>query len=154
MTTTRCFTCLSLHIICLILALSVAMPAVAGAPIDSFDATLKRHLNAIASRDLPEILATVADGDVVMVILPNGSLLQGKTAFADLHKEWFADPDWRMEFTEVRRYETEHLCSVLLRYSYRDTPEGPARECFLNLVFQRFDDGWLLVFDQNTRMSS
>ncbi len=150
MTANRSFGCNVGRMLVLLVLLLVAVSTSADTQIQSFDETLKRHLKAIVSRDLPGILATVADGDVLMLILPGGTRIDGKAAFAELHKEWFSDPNWRMELTEIRRLETAELCSVILHYTYRDTPDGPPRERYLQLVFQLIGAEWRLVFDQNT----
>ncbi|MCP4903155.1 MAG: hypothetical protein GY906_39845, partial [bacterium] len=73
----------------LIITVSVAGESYPG----SFEETLERHLTAIVSRDLQVILATVAEGDSLTLILPDGSLIKDKAAYADLHEAWFSDPD-------------------------------------------------------------
>jgi ketosteroid isomerase-like protein len=120
-----------------------------------FDATLNVHLQAIQDRDLEGLMATVSEQPAPNLILPGGQLLQGKAAFRDLHVQWFADPDWRMDVSEVNRTASAEMASVLLRYTLRDRPEpgqGNPRSAFLLLVFQRIEGEWLLVHDQNTRI--
>lgn len=120
-----------------------------------FDSQLKAHLQAIQSRDLEGLMATVAEQPAPKLILPNGQLLEGKAAFRALHVEWFADTEWRMDVSEVQRHVGIDLASVLLRYELRDVPtpgEGNPRSAFLLLVFQRIEGVWLLVHDQNTRV--
>lgn len=142
-----------IRILCLCLLLfGCCATATAGAR-DGFNATLDAHLQAITQRDLPTLLETVSDRADFSVIFPDGGRLVGKPAYEAMHREWFADPDWHMTFSEVSRWEREDMAGVLLRYDYRDRPEpgtGNPRQRFLFLLFERIDGRWLLVHDQNT----
>jgi len=69
-----------------------------------------------------------------------------------LHRDWFADPDWRMEIEPVRVVETDAMALALVRTSYRDTPDGEPRFAYLTLTFRLEDGAWRLVHDQNTRI--
>jgi uncharacterized protein (TIGR02246 family) len=141
----------SLRLSLLIGLLGLAGPLLAA----DFDAALKLHLQAIQTRDLEGLMATVAEQPAPNLIFPNGQLLQGKPAFREVHVQWFADPNWRMDVSEVTRTTSADMASVLLRYTLRDHPEpgqGNPRSAFLLLVFQRIDGQWLLVHDQNTRI--
>lgn len=125
----------------------------AAASASDFRATLDTHLQAITHRDLPTLLETVSERADFSVIFPDGERLVGKAAYAAMHRDWFANPDWRMSFSEVSRWEREDMAGVLLRYDYRDQPEpgtGNPRQRFLFLLFERIDGRWLLVHDQNT----
>ena len=135
-----------------LLVLSLSATALA-APAADFDQTLRTHLQAITDRDLPTLLDTVSERADFSVIFPNGQRLVGKAAFEAMHTEWFADPDWRMSFEEISRWQSDAMAGVLLRYDYRDQPEpgsGNRRQRFLFLLFQLIDGQWLLVHDQNT----
>jgi len=136
----------------LLLLICSGVPAFAA---ESFGRTLERHLQAIQDRDLEAMMATVSEQPGPTLIFPNGQLLTGKQAFREFHTTWFADTQWRMDITEVRRVVSANMATVLLRYTYRDVPEvgqGNPRSSFLVLVFQQINDQWLLVHDQNTRI--
>ncbi|MCB1606146.1 MAG: SgcJ/EcaC family oxidoreductase [Xanthomonadales bacterium] len=139
----------------LALALALGCPIMTwAASAGSFDDTLKQHLQAISERDLESLLATV--GDDLNLIFPNGQLVQGKENFRNIHTEWFADTQWRMEISEVSRSVGADMATVLLKYELRDVPEpgqGNPRSAFLVLVFAKSDDGWRLIHDQNTRIT-
>lgn len=131
--------------------------AVVAAPAGDFDATLRTHLQAIAQRDLAALLNTVSERADFSVIFPNGERVVGKQAYERLHQQWFSNPDWRMDFTEISRWQRDNLAGVLLRYDYRDLPQpgtGNPRQRYLFLLFERIDGRWLLVHDQNTPIES
>lgn len=118
-----------------------------------FDAALADHLAKIRARDLPGLLATVADD--VTLILPNGKLLEGAAAFRAFHVEWFAETTWTMEFRELRRVATPAATTVLLQTDYRDVDAAGApvhSQSYLAMTFRRVGDRWLLSHDQNTRL--
>lgn len=113
-----------------------------------FDALLGRHLAAVNARDLDTYAATLADD--VTVIFPNGEEVQGRDAVVEFHREWFADDQWVFEPQVIEAHASGNLANALVRYSYRDTPDGPPRDRWLALMFRDDGDGWLLYHDQNT----
>ena len=140
-----------------ILALApLAPPAVALArrpPAPKLDPTLDAHLAAIAARDLPALLATVAED--VTLILPGGQLLDGKAAYRKFHEEWFAEKGWTMGIKELRRDVGDGHAVVLVQTDYRDKDDKGAEiraQSYLVLVWKRVGARWLLVHDQNTRL--
>lgn len=134
----------------------LALPAVALArrpPTPKLDPTLDAHLAAIAARDLPALLATVAED--ITLILPGGQLLDGKTAYRKFHEEWFAEKGWTMGIKELRRDVGDAHAVVLVQTDYRDKDDKGAEiraQSYLVLVWKRVGNRWLLVHDQNTRL--
>lgn len=116
-----------------------------------FDADLKRHLAAVTGRDLAALAPTLADD--VDVIFPDGSRIEGKEAVLDFHREWFADDQWRYDAEIIATEAGNNLASALVRYTYRDAPDGPPRQTWLALQFRHTQAGWQLYHDQNTRIS-
>jgi ketosteroid isomerase-like protein len=116
----------------------------------SFSETLQAHMDAIQNRKLKELLATVDDN--VILILPDGTRMTSKKEFEQLHIEWFAETNWRMEMAILKKEESEDLGHVLIRYKY--TEEGTAtvvRYTYLSMLFRKKSGQWLLIHDQNTR---
>ncbi|MEV0147989.1 MULTISPECIES: nuclear transport factor 2 family protein [unclassified Nonomuraea] len=116
-----------------------------------FAQALAGHLTAIETRDLDGFLATVHPD--ASVILPNGTLLDGKEAIAEFHAAWFADSDWSIRTETVRSETVGDASFAVLSVVYDDLdPEGTPyrKKYFLTLYFTRFDERWLLVHDQNT----
>jgi ketosteroid isomerase-like protein len=109
------------------------------------------HLDAIARRDLDAYLATV-HADVTM-IMPNGALLTGRDAAAEVQREWFGDPDWSWDVEVLHSTSAGDTGVALLAVDYRDVDAGGrpyAMAYLLGLVFVRVGAGWLLLHDQNT----
>ncbi len=118
-----------------------------------FSQTLQTHLYAIEQRDLDLYLSTISHDEELSLIMPNGTFIQGYEAVAKMNREWFADPDWRLEAAVLRTIETDEMGLALLLVQYHDlTPDGEPfdRQYYLNLIFSHVDDEWLLVHDQNT----
>jgi uncharacterized protein (TIGR02246 family) len=110
--------------------------------------SLRRHLDAIAARDLDALAATIADDDVVLVTA-DGEIARGHEEFLDRHRGWFASPTWRLETQTIHVREAGDLATVLLALRYRDRTALDERS-ILSLVFRRDGDRWLMVQDQNT----
>jgi uncharacterized protein (TIGR02246 family) len=114
-------------------------------------AAIERHIATITRRDLDGYTATLHDD--VVVVLPTGRTLAGKTAVVEFHREFFADPDWTQDLTERTMTVGEHVARALFEADYRDVdPAGaPIQMSYLvAFVFARTGDDWLLLHDQCT----
>ncbi|WP_248962643.1 YybH family protein [Sphaerisporangium perillae] len=116
-----------------------------------FSQALAAHLKAIDARDLDGFLATVHPD--ASVILPSGTLLEGKDAIARFHTAWFDDPDWSLRAETVRVQTAGDSAFAVLSVVYDDLdPDGRPyqKTYYLTLLFTRDGERWLLVHDQNT----
>lgn len=112
---------------------------------------LSAYLTAVDGRDLPALLSLVSPE--VTLILPQGQLVAGRTEFEDFHREWFADPDWKLQADLVRSHAGDHAASFVLNVVYLDKDRAGnavSYSYFLCLTFVRSAGRWQLVLDQNT----
>ena len=119
----------------------------------TFQQALQRHLTAVQERDLDTFIDTIASDGSLAMIMPNGNYLDEYQEIVELHQEWFADPEWRMSFELVNQRETPAMASALCLVTYEDVDEEgePVQfQYFLNLIFAKQGNKWLLVHDQNT----
>ncbi|MFC2952138.1 YybH family protein [Marinicaulis aureus] len=117
-----------------------------------FRTALDAHLAAIAAKDFDAYKPTVTSGEDLHLIFPDGSVIETTQGVFDFHEEWFADSNWRMDPDVVKVMEGEDMAAALLKYDYRDTPEGDPRASWLILVFGLENGQWRLIHDQNTRI--
>ena len=118
----------------------------------NFEQTLQRHLNAIKDRNLDEYEATVST-EKPYVVLPDGTLLKGHQAIIDWHRDWFSDPDWRIEVNILHVDETKDTGLALATINYDDIdPQGNPyhKKYYLSLGFAQQAGEWKLIHDQNT----
>ena len=116
--------------------------------------TLDKHIAAIMARDYESYLGTISKGETLPLIFPDGTLLESRAEVADFIQKWFAMPGWKTTMTPVSQIVGKDLAVVLLKTSYRDTPDGADRYAYLTLTFQLQDGQWRLVQDQNTRITT
>ncbi|MEV0583179.1 nuclear transport factor 2 family protein [Nonomuraea sp. NPDC050310] len=119
----------------------------------SAEQTLQAHLAALTARDLAAFTATLHEE--VVVVLPNGSRLEGRQAVTDFHRDWFADLDWTQELTPLSVIETAGTLVATYEADYCDVDAQGApihARNVLSLVFTHGPDGWSLLHDQNTRL--
>ena len=119
----------------------------------TFQQSLERHLTAVQNRDIDTFLKTIANDGRLTLIMPNGSLWQDYADIAELHREWFADPDWQMTTELLTTHESPEMAAALLLVNYTDVDmEGaPVEfEYYLHLLFAKEGDQWLVIHDQNT----
>ena len=114
----------------------------------TFRVTLERHLRAIQERDLAALADTVA-ADSLVLVMADGKLALRTEEFLDAHRGWFAMHNWTLDTAPVRIFESADLAVAVLRLDYREPPSVRS-ESYLTLVFERRDDKWLMVLDQNT----
>lgn len=117
-----------------------------------FKTTLDKHLQAVTTKNIDGFLETVSKEDITL-IMPNGSLINDCRAFSDLHKSWFLDDDWSIEYKIIEVKEGKHLSSALLEINYHDLDENNQSihlHYYLYLLFEKKDHEWLLIHDQNT----
>ncbi|MEZ5921498.1 MAG: nuclear transport factor 2 family protein [Parvularculaceae bacterium] len=138
------------HLIAFAFAFLIAGCDTASKP--DFRKVLDAHLAAIAARDLEAYEATITSGEEMTLIFPNGETLEKRDDVVAFHKEWFADPSWRMDPEIVKVSGGEDLSYALIKYDYRDTPEGEPRAAWLVLIFKLENGAWRLLHDQNTRI--
>lgn len=139
---------------CLLLALTACAPQNETLKTPPpFEPALSAHLAAIEARDLEAFKATITSGDDLEVIFPNGEVLASTSEVIAFHEEWFADPDWRWDGEVVKTEAGADMAYALVRYDYRDTPDGAPRTSWLALIFGLEDDEWRLIHDQNTRIA-
>ncbi len=123
-------------------------------PSQSFNATLDVHLNAIAAGNLQELDPTVSEN--VVMIGPDGTKYDGKDAFMDLHRNWFALKNWKWDGKILKTESGDSLGYGFVQYKYTEndslgnvTHESHA---YLILVFKNSGSGWQLAHDQNTSL--
>ncbi len=118
-----------------------------------FRDALDAHLAAVAAKDVDAFAQTLTASEDLLLIFPDGQLIGSTEGVAAFHTEWFADANWRMTPEIVKLMEGADMSSALIRYDYRDTPEGEPRSSWLLLIFQLEAGGWRLIHDQNTRIA-
>ena len=117
-----------------------------------FKELLMTHIDAMVNKDYEGFIKTVSE-EAITLIMPNGHLIDTYEGFCSLHKEWFEDEDWAIEYEIRQIIETTSLSTALLSIHYTDVDEknDPLEMYYyLNLVFKLCDNQWQLVFDQNT----
>jgi ketosteroid isomerase-like protein len=119
-----------------------------------FCETLQAHLDAIRRRDIDALLATLPAGnEPIVLILSDGNLVRSVEEYRALHAGWFVSRSWTLDFEPVATFEGRDLGVAVLRLDYRDTrADGtPLREAsLLTLTFERREDRWVMIHDQNT----
>lgn len=122
----------------------------------NFTETLSRHLDALSQRDLDIYMSTIHP-DTITLIMPNGHIIHGYEAFQQFHGDWFSDPDWSIQHKLLNTHETSDMATALLSIQYDDLDQGGKpyqMTYYLNLIFQRTHNQWLLIFDQNTTFTA
>ncbi len=132
----------------------VIMEPKSAAARPAFRPALQAHLDAIGARDLAAFKPTVTTRDDLYVVFPSGEVIETTDGVVSFHEEWFKDANWRWDGEVVKILEGADMAAALMKYEYRDTPEGAPRSSWLVLIFALENGAWRLVHDQNTRIES
>lgn len=135
--------------------LLVAACATASATSPNFDEALRTHLEAVRARDIVALEPTLARGEELILIFPNGSVTRTKAEYLAFHREWFTETTWRMEFEPIWTRVSGRTAQALLTTRYQDTgADGSAidNRGLLLMTFELQEGAWRLVTDQNTRV--
>jgi ketosteroid isomerase-like protein len=139
------------RILLFLFAVHICVPEVRSQEALNFSQALDKHIEAISKRKLKELLSTV--DDQVILILPDGSILESKKEYEQLHINWFAEPGWKMDIAVLEKQEVGEIGYVLIKYKYTEEGNPPViRYTYLNMIFRKKSGNWLLVHDQNTRI--
>lgn len=117
-----------------------------------FKDRLNDHLESLKNKDLKTFMETVSTEDITL-IMPNGNLITNYKEFYELHKEWFLDEDWTIEYEILKQDEYSNIGTVLLSIVYKDVDENSnpiVMTYYLHLIFKKSGNEWLLIHDQNT----
>ncbi len=122
-----------------------------------FNETLEQHLDAIQQRNLGALMETLPENGDLILIMPNGRMMRTVTEYINFHKEWFDDQDWSVSTELVAKNQVDDMGYATLNLEYKDVdPDGNPimMLLILNLIFEKRDDQWVLVHDQNTPINT
>ncbi|RZS44270.1 uncharacterized protein (TIGR02246 family) [Herbihabitans rhizosphaerae] len=114
-----------------------------------FDTAVARYVATTDARDAKAFNALVHP-DVVGV-LPGGSTLVGKPAFAGFIERFFARTDWTQTFTvKHRAVDGCSTATVLFESVYSEPAAGYRQTLMIGITWTREHGRWLVLHDQNT----
>src|SRR5690606_19330616 len=121
----------------------------------SFEHGLRTHLDAVENRNIKKLGPTV--GKEVMMIGPDGHVMESKTQFMEFHRNWFKMDHWQWKAKILETKSNDSMGYGLVKYRYTEKDSTGAQvyqsDSYLLLVFQNSGKGWQLVHDQNTRIA-
>ena len=139
---------------CTLSLVALAISASACASTPPLRPAVETHLEAVRTRNLDALLATLTDGRELRMIAPNGFQSTTRAQYVSFHRQWFASNDaGRFDPEIVHIVESPRLGHALIKLRYRATaPTGAVQDVvsWLALTFALEDGGWRLVFDQST----
>jgi len=122
--------------------------------MERFEDIVAAHLKAIQERDLPAFSAFLDPSRNCILIFPGGQMTQGYENVLNFHKDWFEDPDWRMDCQLLDAFTIGSAGYALLDVVYKDLDQdGNPYELkyYLSLLFAKVEGRWILLRDQNTK---
>lgn len=87
-----------------------------------FRNTLELHLDSMKNKNLNKFISTVRLEDIIL-IMPNGTLIREKDKFLELHRSWFEDNDWSLNYEILNIEEASEMAYALININYNDCDE-------------------------------
>lgn len=122
----------------------------ATAPQCDYDCTLDRHIGAIQAGDWDAFVATITADPDIQLILPDGTMIDGRDAYLEILEPWLTGGGFTIEPETVDQRVGSDLGYTLIRMTQTNEGEADPSTYFLLLVFAIEDGEWRLVHDQNT----
>lgn len=116
--------------------------------LNGFDRALEAYLEANRSRDLPLLEHATASNDEVCVTMPTGAQVCGRNAALAAKKQWFAQPQWRMDARVIWTIELDETALAVIEVVYSDADQRglPRDRRFRQvLAFRRHAGEWKAV---------
>lgn len=115
-----------------------------------FIGTLKKHLNAVAQKDLVVLKSTMSPEGKMHLILPKTEIISSVDSFMNFHKEWFKDTSWTFE-TEILHTDIgEKLGIAITEIMYRE-PDRNGKPYFNRMIvtygLEKIDGTWYIIKD-------
>ena len=116
-----------------------------------FYSALTEHLNSVINKDFETLKTTLPEPNEPMIlILPNGSLTTTAKEFLDIHKDWFQDSTWTIDFKIIKTNNTSNFGIALVESTYRE-PERFGKPYFnkmlITYAMKKNKDKWLVIND-------
>lgn len=115
-----------------------------------FNTTLQKHLDAVMSKDLAALKATMSPKGNMELIQPSSEIVFGVDGFMKFHQEWFAVPDWTVETIILSTDIGETLGIATTEFMYRE-PERNGKPYFNRLIVSytlgKIDGVWYIIKD-------
>ena len=122
-----------------------------------FREALDLHLKAIVERDIDAYKAFLSNEMPPILIFNSGKVMKGYDEIINFHVMWFQDTTWEMTFDIVDTVVMQESAYALLHYTSRDKDKNGVfctSQSYLSLLFTLTKQGWILIRDQNTPISS
>jgi hypothetical protein len=116
----------------------------------AFNNALQNHLDAVMSKDLAALKATMSPKGNMELIQPSSEIVYGVDGFMKFHQEWFAVPDWTVETIILSTDIGETIGVATTKFMYKE-PERNGKPYFNRLIVSYtlggMDGVWYVIKD-------
>lgn len=116
----------------------------------AFKEAMQRHLEAVASRDLKNLAATLSSDGKMQLILPGSEIMETTDEFLKYHQEWFRDTTWTFEPKILNVRVGDRVGMAVTEVIYRE-PERDGKPYFNRMIvsytLEKQEGKWYVVKD-------
>lgn len=87
---------------------------------EAMQATMEKHLNAVATRNIEDLSATLSTDDDMILILPQTEITYTTKEFIDYHIEWFEDTSWTFDSKIISLKAGTYFGMAVVEVMYRE----------------------------------
>lgn len=121
-------------------------------------AILVRHLKSVEDKDSITLKSTIHVGGKYRLILPDGTFMSTSSEFYEMHKNWFLEPGWTIEFEILEFSQTGHLANSTVAAVYKEADRNGkpyVHKMWITYVLEKIGDDWYVTSDHaSTREKS
>ncbi len=115
-----------------------------------FVATMQKHLDAVSSKNLQALAATMSPDGEMQLILPSTPIINTVDSFLKFHEEWFVDSTWTFETKILNTTIEEDLGIAITEVIYRE-PERDGKPYFNKMIvsyaLKKKNAAWYIIKD-------
>jgi len=116
-----------------------------------FNTSLEKHLNSVSNKDMETLKTTLLEPNELMIlILPNGSLTTTSKEFLAIHEDWFKDTTWTIDFVITYSNNSNNFGIALVESIYKE-PDRNGKPYFnkmlITYVMKKVNNKWFAIKD-------
>lgn len=117
--------------------------------MSTFEESFRGFLEAVQKRDYEKFLKYLSPAAQVTAVLPDGKTYNSYPEFLRSQESWFRENRGTFEYVILQTRETPELGFATIQATLR-LPLAIENKIYISFLFEREQDRWIMVHDQNT----
>jgi len=119
----------------------------------AFHSTLKKHINAVSTRDINTLSTLMHPSGTMHMMRPNTPVVYSTDRYIKYHTSWFEDKSWSLTAQITDSNVGDKLGWALTDVTYRNEKPGTnfyTNKMSITYVMEKVDGAWYVISDHST----